>query len=95
MLRSFSSIWFWSVRPLFQIAFLTNVLSQRPNIPQSILSATSTSSIDVSQWGPPSASFPATTCNITEFFTPQNLVLDITLCGVWYVFLALASFHQS
>ncbi|KAF8067625.1 glycoside hydrolase family 16 protein [Lyophyllum atratum] len=60
-------IWFWS----------------RPNIPPSILQATSSSPIDVSQWGPPSASFPATTCNITQFFSPQNLVLDITLCGIW------------
>ncbi|KAG5349932.1 hypothetical protein C0989_001216, partial [Termitomyces sp. Mn162] len=62
------SIWFWS----------------RPNIPLSITTAaTSKSSIDMSDWGPPSASFPATTCNITQFFSPQKLVLDITLCGNW------------
>lgn len=61
-------IWFWS----------------RSNVPPSITQATSTSSIDISQWGPPSASFPASSsCNITEFFTPQQLVLDITLCGDW------------
>ncbi|RDB16079.1 putative glycosidase C21B10.07 [Hypsizygus marmoreus] len=60
-------IWFWS----------------RPNIPPSILEATSTSSLDVSQWGPPSASFPSTTCDITKFFRPQNLIFDITLCGIW------------
>lgn len=60
-------IWFWS----------------RPNIPQSVLQATSSSPIDISQWGPPSASFPATTCNITQFFSPQNLIFDITLCGIW------------
>ncbi|KAF8886573.1 glycoside hydrolase family 16 protein [Infundibulicybe gibba] len=61
------SIWFWS----------------RPNVPASITQATSSSGMDVSQWGPPSASFPAAGCNITQFFTPQNLVLDITLCGIW------------
>jgi len=61
-------IWFWS----------------RSDIPPSITQATSTSSIDISQWGPPSASFPATSsCNLTQFFTPQQLVLDITLCGDW------------
>ncbi|KAF5380159.1 hypothetical protein D9615_006142 [Tricholomella constricta] len=60
-------IWFWS----------------RPNIPLSILQATSASPIDISEWGPPSASFPSTTCNITQFFSPQNLVFDITLCGIW------------
>ncbi|KAL1744576.1 glycoside hydrolase family 16 protein [Schizophyllum fasciatum] len=60
-------IWFWS----------------RPNVPPSITQSTSTSNIDISAWGPPSASFPSTTCNITEYFTPQNLVIDITLCGNW------------
>jgi hypothetical protein len=25
----------------------------------------------------------ATGCNITDFFSPQKLVLDITLCGDW------------
>ncbi|TFK67584.1 hypothetical protein BDN72DRAFT_842854 [Pluteus cervinus] len=60
-------IWFWS----------------RPNIPPSITQATSTSAIDISQWGPPSASYPSTTCNIAQFFTSQQLVIDITLCGKW------------
>ena len=59
---------------------------QRPSIPASITNANSTSSIDVSDWGAPSASYPASeTCNITQFFTPQNLVIDITLCGIWCV----------
>ncbi|TFK47593.1 hypothetical protein OE88DRAFT_1771177 [Heliocybe sulcata] len=61
-------IWFWS----------------RADVPASIAFATNTSSItDLSSWGPPSASYPATSCNITEFFTAQQLVLDITLCGNW------------
>jgi len=60
-------IWFWS----------------RPNLPPSILQATSTSSIDISEWGPPSASFPAPACDISRFFSAQQLVIDITLCGVW------------
>ncbi|KAJ6571815.1 hypothetical protein B0H19DRAFT_1372785 [Mycena capillaripes] len=58
-------IWFWS----------------RPNVPASITQATATSSIDLSDWGPPSASYVNTTCTIEEFFGPQNLVIDITLCG--------------
>ncbi|KAG6860470.1 hypothetical protein C0995_010761 [Termitomyces sp. Mi166 len=37
----------------------------------------------MSDWGPPSASFPAMTCNVIQFFGPQKLVLDITLCGSW------------
>ncbi|KAG5641388.1 hypothetical protein DXG03_005355 [Asterophora parasitica] len=60
-------IWFWS----------------RPNVPPSITQTTNTSTIEISQWGPPSASFPASSCDITKFFSPQNLVFDITLCGIW------------
>jgi hypothetical protein len=42
--------------------------------------------MDISQWGMPSAAFPTNPrCNLTEFFTPQQLVIDITLCGDWYV----------
>lgn len=54
----------------------------RPNIPASINQA-NTSSVDVTQWGTPHASYFSNTCNITQFYTAQNLVLDITLCGVW------------
>jgi hypothetical protein len=61
------------------------VHAQRPNLPLSILQATSTSSIDISEWGQPSASYPATNCNIPQFFSAQQLVFDITLCGVWLV----------
>ncbi|KIJ15436.1 glycoside hydrolase family 16 protein [Paxillus involutus ATCC 200175] len=60
-------IWFWS----------------RPDVPPSISQANSTSSMDISQWGTPHASYFSATCNISQFFTPQNLVLDITLCGDW------------
>ncbi|KAJ3823161.1 glycoside hydrolase family 16 protein [Lentinula raphanica] len=61
-------IWFWS----------------RPNVPSSITQSNSSSSIDISQWGPPSASYlAANQCDITEYFTPQQLIIDITLCGNW------------
>ncbi|TFK74516.1 hypothetical protein BDN72DRAFT_813017 [Pluteus cervinus] len=60
-------IWFWG----------------RADIPDNIKSATSTSSLDVSTWGQPSASYPAAGCNIEQFFDPQQLVILITLCGVW------------
>ncbi len=43
-----------------------------------------TSAIDISSWGTPSASYPTSAqCNVTNFFTPQQLVLDIALCGDW------------
>ncbi|PCH44970.1 glycoside hydrolase family 16 protein [Wolfiporia cocos MD-104 SS10] len=61
-------IWFWS----------------RPNVPASITNATANSSIDISSWGPPSASYPnGTSCDISKYYTAQQLVFDITLCGDW------------
>ncbi|KAF7321163.1 GH16 domain-containing protein [Mycena chlorophos] len=60
-------MWFWS----------------RSDIPKSISGSTATSTLEVSDWGTPSAAYPATTCNITEFFQPQQMILDITLCGLW------------
>ncbi|KAJ2966305.1 hypothetical protein NUW54_g13848 [Trametes sanguinea] len=42
------------------------------------------SSIDISSWGTPSAAYPVTPdCNMTQYFAPQQLVLDIALCGDW------------
>ncbi|KAJ8507182.1 hypothetical protein ONZ45_g10432 [Pleurotus djamor] len=51
----------------------------RPDIPEAI--RTNASSIDTSTWGTPSASWPSSSCAISNFFAPQQLILDITLCG--------------
>lgn len=72
---------FWHVDADERLTFGT---FQRNDIPASLTQATSTSGIDISTWGPPSASYPSATCNISQFFTPQQLVIDITLCGDWY-----------
>jgi len=53
----------------------------RANIPSSVSSTAS--SVDPSTWGKPSASYSSSTCDMTEYFVPQQLVLDITLCGKW------------
>ncbi|KAI0088601.1 concanavalin A-like lectin/glucanase domain-containing protein [Irpex rosettiformis] len=39
------------------------------------------SSIDTSTLGTPVANWPASGCNVNQFFEPQELVFDITLCG--------------
>jgi len=39
--------------------------------------------MDPATWGIPSAAYPSSTCNITELFPPQQLVLVTTLCGSW------------
>ncbi|PAV20464.1 glycoside hydrolase family 16 [Pyrrhoderma noxium] len=60
-------IWFWP----------------RGEVPVSIEESTSTSSMDLSDWGSPSAAYPNSSCTFEDFFTPQQLVMDITLCGDW------------
>ncbi|PCH43204.1 glycoside hydrolase family 16 protein [Wolfiporia cocos MD-104 SS10] len=53
----------------------------RSDIPSSISNATT--SISTDDWGTPSASYPASSCDIETYFKPQQIVLDITLCGDW------------
>ncbi|KAJ3977346.1 hypothetical protein EV361DRAFT_944460 [Lentinula raphanica] len=60
-------MWFWS----------------RSDIPASISQANSSSTMNLTDWGTPTAAYPSSACNVTQYFQPQNLVLDITLCGVW------------
>jgi len=55
----------------------------RPDIPPIIQQATTSSQMDTSTWGIPTASYPNSTCSIQTFFPPQQLVLLTTLCGVW------------
>ena len=72
-------------------AFLFNALIQRAQVPASIKGSTATPSLSITDWGAPSASYPNTPdgCNIPNFFTAQTLVLEITLCGDWWVFTVL------
>jgi hypothetical protein len=56
---------------------------KRPNVPAVISQATSSSSIDISTWGNPSAAYPTSSCNIGQYFGAQKLIVDITLCGDW------------
>lgn len=41
----------------------------------------STTSPNPDGWGPPSADYPQSSCDTSKFFSPQHLILDITLCG--------------
>ncbi|KAI0827076.1 concanavalin A-like lectin/glucanase domain-containing protein [Trametes gibbosa] len=54
----------------------------RPDVPAELTGKDKM--VDISKWGVPSAAFPVTPqCDLTKFFTPQQLVIDIALCGVW------------
>ncbi|KIK69978.1 glycoside hydrolase family 16 protein [Collybiopsis luxurians FD-317 M1] len=51
----------------------------RSSVPDSISS--NTSSISISDLGTPTANWPSTGCSIDEYFSAQQLIFDITLCG--------------
>ncbi|KAI0339157.1 hypothetical protein BDW22DRAFT_1336775 [Trametopsis cervina] len=53
----------------------------RSHVPPSV--TTATDSLDISSWGPPSAAYVSSSCNIPDFFGAQQIVIDITLCGIW------------
>ncbi|KAG9218537.1 hypothetical protein CCMSSC00406_0001349 [Pleurotus cornucopiae] len=53
----------------------------RPDLPENLRSATASSSLDTSSWGTPSAAWPSSSCKIEDHFTPQQIILDLTLCG--------------
>jgi len=55
----------------------------RPNVPAVIQQATTSSQMDISTWGLPTASYPNTACDIKKFFPPQEIILLTTLCGIW------------
>ena len=56
-------------RPAF-----TMFLNQRDDIPSSVSGADDT--IDISSWGAPTAYWPSTSCDISQYFGPQQLILD-------------------
>lgn len=65
----------------FDVAGIFIWFWSRPDVPQSV--STATDSIDISSWGPPSAVYASSSCDIGSHFSAQQLVLDITLCGSW------------
>ncbi|GAA5893535.1 hypothetical protein JCM8208_000824 [Rhodotorula glutinis] len=38
---------------------------------------------DPTTWGRPMAYYPSSTCSINQFFAPQQLTINIALCGDW------------
>ncbi|GAA5967336.1 hypothetical protein JCM11641_000515 [Rhodosporidiobolus odoratus] len=43
----------------------------------------SSDSPDPTTWGLPMANYPETSCSINQFFAPQQITLNIALCGSW------------
>ncbi|KAJ3848272.1 concanavalin A-like lectin/glucanase domain-containing protein [Lentinula lateritia] len=55
----------------------------RGSLPASISQANSSATMNLTDWGTPTAAYLSNACNITQYFQPQQLIIDITLCGVW------------
>ncbi|KAI0745410.1 concanavalin A-like lectin/glucanase domain-containing protein [Earliella scabrosa] len=53
----------------------------RNDVPEAVSGATDT--VDPTTWGTPTAAYSTESCDIEKFFTPQQLIIDITLCGDW------------
>ncbi|KAF8827332.1 hypothetical protein HHX47_DHR5001016 [Lentinula edodes] len=55
----------------------------RGSLPASISQANSSSTINLTDWGTPTAAYLFNACNIAQYFQPQQLIIGITLCSVW------------
>jgi len=68
---------------VYVTAFLSTGISiwffSRQQVPSSL--STNSSSLDITTLGTPTANWPSTGCNINNYFAPQHLIFDITLCG--------------
>ncbi|GAA5929365.1 glycoside hydrolase family 16 protein [Sporobolomyces koalae] len=53
----------------------------RAQIPSDLRDPNSTP--DPSTWGAPTAYYPQSNCNINQYFAPQQLTINIALCGDW------------
>jgi hypothetical protein len=63
--------------------------AQRANIPSNLTTASNITTIETGSWGTPSAAYITdSACNITEFFGPQKLIVDITL----YKYISLSKY---
>ncbi|KAG8828038.1 hypothetical protein FRC19_009894 [Serendipita sp. 401] len=51
----------------------------RNDVPASL----ATDSVDIASLGTPTAAYPSSSCNPSQYFKEQEIVIDITLCGDW------------
>ncbi|KDE04380.1 hypothetical protein MVLG_05172 [Microbotryum lychnidis-dioicae p1A1 Lamole] len=56
----------------------------RASVPSDLLVTNKNAQPDPSGWGLPAANYPSQpSCDISTYFGPQQLTIDITLCGDW------------
>ncbi|KAG8934496.1 hypothetical protein FRC02_009843 [Tulasnella sp. 418] len=61
------NLWFWG--------------RNEANIPAEVRNGAST--INTSRWGTPYANFVNNNCDISSKFGPNNIIINLTLCGDW------------
>jgi len=61
------SIWFWA----------RNNLSVPEDVKRGDIQ------VNPTKWGVPTAYFPNTDCDLNKFFSANNLIINLTLCGDW------------
>ncbi|KAJ3511093.1 hypothetical protein NLJ89_g4300 [Agrocybe chaxingu] len=61
------SVWFWD--------------RQDKTVPRDVKWGTLL--VDPKKWGIPSAHFPNTSCDFTQFFQENHIIINLTLCGDW------------
>ncbi|KAI0072358.1 putative laminarinase [Panus rudis PR-1116 ss-1] len=65
--NTFIKVWFWP--------------RNAGNVPSDVRNGGS--SVNTDNWGTPTAFFPNTQCDIASHFSPNNIIINLTLCGDW------------
>ncbi|KAH9938887.1 endo-beta-glucanase [Epithele typhae] len=65
--NSFIKVWFWP--------------RNSGSIPSDVLSGAT--SVTTDSWGTPFAYFPSQSCDLSTHFSGNNIIINLTLCGVW------------
>ncbi|KAJ6481084.1 glycoside hydrolase family 16 protein [Mycena sanguinolenta] len=64
---SFINVWFWS--------------RNDASVPADVKAGGT--SVNTNAWGVPAANFPNTDCNLAQFFSSNNIIINLTFCGDW------------
>ncbi|KAJ7166795.1 glycoside hydrolase family 16 protein [Mycena filopes] len=64
---SFINVWFWS--------------RNAANVPADVKAGGA--AVNTGNWGTPAANFPNTDCNLNQFFSANNIIINLTFCGDW------------
>ncbi|KAJ7648634.1 glycoside hydrolase family 16 protein [Mycena polygramma] len=64
---TFINVWFWA--------------RNAANVPADVRAGSA--AVNTNNWGTPTANFPNTSCNLSQFFDANNIIINLTFCGDW------------